>query len=84
MLIAAMYIKWYGVHIFHLILFARMPSDVTDFNARNKILTATTELSVPLFSKSFFQIYRRHYELYSKCKIGKFFCNRHIGTRILW
>ena len=30
----------YGVYISHFIPFARVPSHVTDFNARNKILTA--------------------------------------------
>ena len=30
----------YGVYIFQLIRFARVPSHVDDFNARNKILTA--------------------------------------------
>ena len=63
----------YGIYISQLIRFARVSSHVTDFNARNKILTCKLlhqGYRYHKLSKSFFLIYRRHYELVSKFKVG--------------
>ena len=53
----------YGVYISQLIRFARVCNHVTDFNARNKCLTAK-------LLQSFSKFYRRHYELISKYNVG--------------
>ena len=63
----------YGVYISQLIMFARVCNNVTDYNARNKCLTAK-----PLqqgyrfhkFRKTVSKFYRRHYELISKYNVG--------------
>ena len=59
----------YGVYISQLIRFARVSSHVTDFNARNKILTAKP-IRYHKVRKAFSKFYRRHYELVSKFKVG--------------
>ena len=59
-----------------------MSSHVTDFNARNKILTAKPS---PKLRKAFSKFLRRHYELVYKFNVGlKSFATGPIGTRILW
>ena len=63
----------YGVYISQLIRFARVCNHVSDFNARNKCLTAK-----PLqqgyrhhkLRKTFSKFYRRHFELISKYNVG--------------
>ena len=56
----------YGVYISQLIRFARVCNHVTDFNARNKCLTAKLLQQGYTFSK----FYRRHYELISQYNVG--------------
>ena len=63
----------YGVYISQLIRFATVCKHVTDFNARNKCLTAKLlqqgyryHKHRKIFSKS----YRRHFELISKYNVG--------------
>ena len=61
-----------GVSISKLIRFARVSSRVTDFNARNKILTAKLLLQGYRYHKlriTFTKFYRRCYELVSKMKV---------------
>ena len=63
----------YGVYISQLIRFARVSSHVTDFNARNKILTGKLLHQGNRYHKlrkAFSKFYRRHYELVSKFKVG--------------
>ena len=63
----------YGVYISQLIRFARVSSHVTDFNARNKILTGKLFHQGYRYQKprkTFSKFYRRHYELVSKFKVG--------------
>ena len=63
----------YGVYISQLIRFARVSSHVTDFNARNKILTGTLlhqGYRYYKLRKAFSIFYRRHYELVSKFMVG--------------
>ena len=63
----------YGVYISQLIRFARVPSHVTDFNARNEILTGKLlhqGYRYHKLRKAFSKFYRRHYELVSKFKVG--------------
>ena len=63
----------YGVYISQLIRFARVCNHVTDFNARNKCLTAKLlqqGYRYHKFRKTFSQFYRRHYELISKYNVG--------------
>ena len=58
----------YGVYISQLIRFARVSSDVVDFNARNKSLTAKLLQQGYRYHKlrnTFSKFYRRHYELVS-------------------
>ena len=58
----------YGVYISQLIRFARVSSHVTDFNARNKILTGKLlhqGYRYHKLRKAFSKFYRRHYELVS-------------------
>ena len=56
----------YGVYISQLISFARVCSQVEDFNARNDCLTYRYHNLRKAFSK----FYRRHYELISKFNVG--------------
>ena len=64
----------YGVYIFsQLIRFARVCNHVTDFNARNKCLTAKLLQQGYRYCKlrkTFSKFYRRHYELISKYNVG--------------
>ena len=63
----------YGVYISQLIRFARVSSQVADFNARNKSLTAKLlqqGYRYHKLRKTFSKFYRRHYELVSKFKIS--------------
>ena len=63
----------YGVYISQLIRFARVSSHVTDFNARNKSLTAKLlqqGYQYHKLRKTFSKFYRRHYELVSKFNVG--------------
>ena len=62
----------YGVYISQLIRFARVSSHVTDFNARNKILTGKLlhkGYRYHKLRKAFSKFYRRHYELVSNIKV---------------
>ena len=59
----------YGVYISQLIRFARVCNHVTDFNARNKCLTAKLlqqGYRYHKLRKTFSKFYRGHYELISK------------------
>ena len=63
----------YGVYISQLIRFARVSSHVTDFNTRNKLLTA--EILNPGYRyhklrKAFSKIYRHHSDLVPKFNVG--------------
>ena len=63
----------YGVCISQLIRFAKVCNHVTDFNARNKFLTAKLlqqGYRYHKLRKTFSKFYRRHYELISKYNIG--------------
>ena len=63
----------YGVYISQLIRFARMSSHVNDFNARNNCLTAKLlqqGYRYHKLRKTFYKLYRRHYELVSKFSVG--------------
>ena len=63
----------YGVYISQLISFARVCNHVTDFNARNKCLTAKLlqqGYRYHTLRKTFSKFYRRHYELISKYNVG--------------
>ena len=63
----------FGVYISQLIIFARVFSHVTDFNARNKSLAAKLLQQgywCHKLRKIFTKFYRRHYELVSKFNIG--------------
>ena len=63
----------YGVYISQLIRFARVCNHVTDFNARNKCLTAKLlqqGYRYHKLQKTFSKFYRRHYELISKYNVG--------------
>ena len=56
----------YGVYIYQLIRFARASSQVTDFNNRNKFLTAKLLKQGYRYHKpckEFSNFYRRHFEL---------------------
>ena len=59
----------YGVYISHLIRFARASSHVTDFNNRNKFLTAKL-LKQGHFRKAFSKFYRRHFEMIEKYHVS--------------
>ena len=62
----------YCVYISQLIRFARVCNHVTDFNARNKCLTAKLlqlGYRYPKLRKTFSKFYRRHYELISKYNV---------------
>ena len=63
----------YGGYISQLIRFARVSSLVTDFNARNKLLTGKLLHQGYWYNKlrnAFSDFHRRHYELVSKFKVG--------------
>ena len=63
----------YGEYISQLIRFARVCNHVTDFNARNKCLTAKLlqkGYRYHKLRKTFSKFYRRHYELISKYNVG--------------
>ena len=63
----------YGVYISQLIRFARVCNHVTDFNARNKSLTAKLlqqGYRYHKLRKTFSKFYRRHYELISKYNVA--------------
>ena len=63
----------YVVYISQLIRFARVCNHVTDFNARNKCLTAKLlqqGYRYHKLRKTFSKFYRRHYELISKYNVG--------------
>ena len=63
----------YGVYISQFIRFARVSSNVADFNARNKSLTAKVlqqGYQYHKLRKTFSKFYRRHYELVSKFNVG--------------
>ena len=60
---------FYGVYISQLIRFARASSHVTDFNNRNKFLTAKLlkqGFRYYKLHKAFSKFYRRHFELIEK------------------
>ena len=62
----------YGVFILRLIRFGRVCKHVTDFNARNKCLTAKLlqqGYRYHKLRKTFSKFYRRHYELVSKYNV---------------
>ena len=64
---------FYGVYISQLIRFAKVCNHVTDFNARNKCLTAKLlqqGYRYHKLRKTFSKFYRRHYELISKYNVG--------------
>ena len=61
----------YGVYISQLIRFARVSTHVTDFNTRNKLLTAkllNQGYRYHKLRKAFSKFYRRHSDLVSKFK----------------
>ena len=63
----------YGVYISQLIRFARVCNHVTDFNARNKCLTAKLlqqGYRYHKLRKTFSKFYPKHYELISKYNVG--------------
>ena len=70
----------YGVYISQLIRFARVCSNVDDFNNRNLFLTAELlkqGYRYHKIRKAFSKFYHRHLELIVKYKIGlKLFCNK--------
>ena len=64
----------YGVYVSQLIRFARVCSHVTDFNTRNKLLTAKLLNQGYRFHKlckAFSKFYRRHSDLVSKFNVGR-------------
>ena len=60
----------YGVYISQLIQFVRASSHVTDFNTRNKLLTANQCYRYHELRKAFSKFYRRHSNLVSKFNVG--------------
>ena len=64
----------YGVYIYQLILFAKVCSNVDDFNNRNLFLTAKSVIKQGYryhkIRKSFFEFYHRHSELIVKYTIN--------------
>ena len=70
----------YGVYISQLIRFARASSHVTDFNNRNKFLTAKLlkqGYGYHKLRKAFSKFYRRHFELIEKYHVSlKNLCNK--------
>ena len=62
----------YGVYISQLIRFPRVPSNVDDFNARNKVLTAELLRQGYRYNKirkAFSKFYRRHLDIVSKYNV---------------
>ena len=78
----------YGVYISQLICFARVCSNVDDFNNKNLFLTAkllTQGYRYHKSRKAFSIFYHRHSELIVKYNIGlKTSATKHIRTNILW
>ena len=78
----------YGVYISQLIRFARVCNHVTDFNARNKCLTAKLlqqGYRYHKLEKPFSKFYPRHYELISKYNVRlKTLLRRAFRNLILW
>ena len=79
----------YGVYISQLIRFARVCSNVDDFNNRNLFLTAKLFKQGYRYNKirkAFSKFYHRHSELIVKYNIGlkNSSAARHIRTYILW
>ena len=70
----------YGVYISQLIRFARASSHVTDFNNRNKFLTAKLlrqGYQYHKLRKAFSKFYRRHFELIETYHVSlKNLCNK--------
>ena len=63
----------YGDYISQLIWFARVFSHTTDFNTRNKLLTAKLPnqgYRYHKLRKAFSKFYRRHFDLLSKFNVG--------------
>ena len=63
----------YSAYISQLIRFARVSSHVTDFNTRNKLLTAkrfNQGYRYHKLCKAFSKFYRRHSDLVSKFNVG--------------
>ena len=63
----------YGVYISQLIRFVRASSQITDFNARNKLLTQKLlkqGFRYHKLRKTFSKFYRRYYDLISKFQVG--------------
>ena len=63
----------YGVYISQLIRFARVSSNVSDFNNQNKLLTAqllNQGYRYHKLRKAFSKFYRRHFDLVSKFNLG--------------
>ena len=63
----------YGVYISQLIRFARVSSQVDDFNTRNKVLTAKLlrqGYRYHKIRKAFSKFYRRHFDIVSKYNVG--------------
>ena len=67
-------VRHHTVFIFsQLIRFARVSSHVTDFNTRNKMLTAKLRnqgYRYHQLHKTFSKFYRRHFDLVSKFSVG--------------
>ena len=64
---------FYGVYISQFIRFARVSSHVTDFDTRNKLLTAkllNQDYRYHKLRKAFSKFYRRHSDLVSKFNVG--------------
>ena len=79
----------YGVYISQLIRFARASSHVTDYNNRNKFLTAKLlkqGYRYHKLRKAFSKFYRRHFELIEKYHVSlkKNLCNKVFVIKILW
>ena len=63
----------YGVYISQLIRFARVSSQVDDFNTRNMVLTAKPLRQGYRYHKilkTFSKFYRRHFDIVSKYNVG--------------
>ena len=69
-----MFLASHGVNISNLIRFARVCSNVDDFNKRNTFLTSNLlnkVIDTTNFLRFFFpKFYNRHLELIAKCNIG--------------
>ena len=78
----------YGVYIYQLIRFARLCTQVEDFNARNKYVTAKLlkqGYRYHKLRKAFSKLYRRHYELISKFNVGlKSLLHQGLSEQKLW